>query len=115
MRRIIFFWAIIVFHINVIAQDIAITKPVIVKPSSAEATALKRYGEIPVDYSTGVPRIEIPLLTVQSGMLEVPVSLSYHASGVKINDVASEVGLGWALNCGGMVTWLSKQQTVTGV
>lgn len=63
-----------------------------------------RYGEIPIDYSTGVPGISIPLYTVKGKKLELPISLSYHASGIKVNDVASEVGLGWVLNCGGMVS-----------
>lgn len=73
-------------------------------PPSPTAQAFMRYGEIPVDYSTGVPNISIPLLTISGKKLEVPVSISYHASGIKVNDIASEVGLGWTLNCGGMVS-----------
>jgi len=74
-----------------------------IQPPSLTAQAFMRYGEIPVNYSTGVPNISIPLCTVKGKKLEIPISISYHASGIKVNDVASEVGLGWVLNCGGMV------------
>jgi len=72
-------------------------------PPSPEAQAFMRYGEIPVDYSTGVPRIEVPIYTIKSRKLELPISLSYHASGIKVNDIATSVGLGWVLNSGGLV------------
>lgn len=73
-------------------------------PASPTAQTFMRYGEIPVDYSTGVPSIEIPIFTVEGRQLKVPISISYHASGIKVNDISSEVGLGWALNAGGMVS-----------
>lgn len=73
-------------------------------PQSPSAAAYSRYGDIPVDYSTGVPRIEIPIYTIKVGDVEVPISISYHASGIKVRDVASEVGLGFVLNYGGVVT-----------
>lgn len=77
--------------------------PTIIPPSPA-AQALMRYGEIPVDYSTGVPNISIPIYTVKGKKLELPLSISYHASGIKVEDISSEVGLGWILNGGGMVS-----------
>jgi len=83
-----------------LSQDVNL--PVIIPPSPA-AQAIVRYGEIPVDYSTGVPNISIPIYTVQGKKLTLPISISYHASGIKVGDISSEVGLGWALNCGGMV------------
>ena len=73
-------------------------------PPSPTAQTFMRYGEIPVDYSTGVPNIDISIYTLEGNKLKVPISISYHASGIKVNDVASEVGLGWALNCGGLVS-----------
>lgn len=35
--------------------------------------------------------------------MNVPISLSYHAGGTKVEEIASNVGIGWALNAGGMV------------
>lgn len=77
---------------------------------SPQAANFARYGDIPVDYSTGVPKIEIPLYTVKSGKLELPINISYHAGGIKVTDVASEVGLGWVLNTGGNITYLQVGQ-----
>jgi hypothetical protein len=77
--------------------------PVIIPPSP-EAAAFARYGEIPVDYSTGVPNINVPIYTVKSGRIEFPINLSYHASGIKVRDVASTAGLGWVLNSNGLIS-----------
>src|ERR1019366_4211465 len=63
-------------------------------PRSPTATALEKYGTYQVNEFTGVPDISIPLYTVESGGLQVPITLSYHASGNKVTDVASWVGLG---------------------
>jgi len=71
---------------------------------SPNVASLGQYGEYPVDFSTGVPKIEIPLYTITSGELQFPISLSYHASGVKVDQEASFVGLGWALNMGGVIS-----------
>jgi hypothetical protein len=65
---------------------------------------LGKYGDIPININTGTPNINIPLYTVKSGTLELPINLSYHASGVKVQELASWVGTGWALNAGGVIT-----------
>ncbi len=75
------------------AQDL----PKIV-PLSPNAASIVKYGEIPVGYFTGTPNIEIPIYSIQSGELSLPLSLSYHAGGNKVESVASWVGLGWSLN-----------------
>lgn len=75
-----------------------------IAPPAPEAAAFARYGTIPVDYSTGVPKISIPIYTIKTGQLEFPLSFSYHASGNKVSDIASSVGLGWVLNASGVVT-----------
>lgn len=73
-------------------------------PPSPTAAALGKYGEIPVSLYTGVPNISIPLFTISEGGLQLPVSLSYHAGGIKVEDEASWVGLGWSLFSGGAIT-----------
>ncbi|MEP1097601.1 MAG: hypothetical protein ABJG78_20960, partial [Cyclobacteriaceae bacterium] len=73
-------------------------------PPSPEASALAKYGEIPVGTYTGIPNINVPIYDIQSKNLGMDVSLSYHAGGIKVGEEASRVGLGWSLNAGGVVT-----------
>ena len=73
-------------------------------PKSPEAAAISKYGAIPVNLNTGVPNISIPIYTMQLRGLSVPIALSYNSSGIKVNEQATNVGLGWSLSSGGAVT-----------
>lgn len=75
-----------------------------VTPPSPDMRQFTRYGDYPVSRETGVPNISIPLHTITVGDLSVPISLSYHAGGIRVDDIASWVGLGWTLNAGGVIT-----------
>lgn len=76
-------------------QDLS--NSVIVSPSPG-SSSVARYGEYPVDLSTGVPQISIPLYVIESSKLSYPLVLNYHASGIEVNDVSGPVGTGWSLN-----------------
>ncbi len=80
----------------------AITKDVISPPPTP--SELGKYVEIPVSTYTGLPNIDIPIYNIQEKGYSLPVSLSYHASGIKVQQRASWVGLGWSLNAGGVIT-----------
>ena len=71
---------------------------------SSEAQSLGDFAEVPVDLYTGRTNINIPLFTVSHNGIEVPVSLSYHGGGIKVDDECGLVGLGWTLNAGGAVS-----------
>lgn len=75
-----------------------------VELKSPNVAALNKYGDIPVSYHTGVPNISIPIYTIQEGPLQLPISLSYHASGLRVEEVASWVGAGWSLLAGGSIS-----------
>ena len=55
----------------------------IVTPSPT-ATALGVYGNTPVGLYAGTSQISVPLFEIQEGALKLPISLSYHAGGIKV-------------------------------
>lgn len=71
---------------------------------SPTAKSFQRYGEIPVSLYTGTPDISIPLATMKSDNLTLPVELSYHSGGIKADDRPGPTGLGWTLIAGGAIT-----------
>ncbi|MEO1010890.1 MAG: RHS repeat domain-containing protein [Bacteroidota bacterium] len=73
-------------------------------PPSPTAASLGTYADYPVSKYSGVPNISIPLTSIDMGGFSLPVSLSYHASGIRVAQEASWVGLGWALNAGGVIS-----------
>ncbi|MBN8852871.1 MAG: hypothetical protein J0H07_13515 [Sphingobacteriales bacterium] len=72
-------------------------------PPSPEASSLGKYGDWPVSAYTGLPNINIPIYTINVSGYQLPVSLSYHAGGVKIDEVSSWVGTNWSLSAGGVI------------
>jgi hypothetical protein len=91
-----------IFHLALFANDGS--KIPIIIPPSPEAASLGMYGNYPVGLYTGLPNISIPIYQIKVRDISVPVSISYHASGIRVNQESSSVGLGWALNAGGVVT-----------
>ena len=83
------------------APDVPYNAPA---PPSPNVSGILKYGDIPIDYHTGTPDISIPIYDINVGELHVPISLSYHASGFKVNENASDVGLGWTLNAEGILS-----------
>ncbi len=70
-------------------------------PHSPEAEAIGKFGDLPVGLNTGTPKVTVPIYDLKLKRVTVPVSLDYHASGVKVDELATNVGLDWALNAGG--------------
>ncbi len=71
---------------------------------SANAMALGTYGTYPISYTNGTPGISIPLYEIKTPKMSLPISLSYHANGIKVHEQATTTGLGWTLNAGGAIT-----------
>jgi len=72
--------------------------------SSPEVYAFEKNISIPVSYHTGLPSIQVPIYTINSGNINMPIALSYHAQGIRVEEVATRYGLGWNLQGGGAVT-----------
>jgi hypothetical protein len=73
-------------------------------PPSPEAAAFTKYGNTPANLYSGTPNISIPIANLKAREIDVPISLTYDASGIKVEQIATWIGLGWNLNAGGMVT-----------
>jgi YD repeat-containing protein len=99
-KRILYMAISAVISINLYAQIPEPPKSVL----SPNAASLGLYGEIPVSHYTGVPDISIPLYEENIHNFMLPVSLSYHASGVRPDQRPGWVGLNWTLFAGGAIT-----------
>jgi hypothetical protein len=75
-----------------------------VTQTTPNAAALGKYGAYPVSMYTGVPAIDLPFYEVTAGRIKIPIGLSYHSGGIKVEEIASSNGLGWSLNAGGVIT-----------
>lgn len=75
-------------------------------PNPPNVASFEKFTNIPITYATGIPQINIPIYQYQSnnGNITVNVSLDYHAGGVKVGEKSSNIGLGWSLNTGGVIT-----------
>lgn len=60
--------------------------------------------DIGADKYTGIANIKVPIYSIEIGKDRIPISLYYNASGIRADDAASIVGLGWRLNAGGKIT-----------
>lgn len=89
---------------HLLTQSDIETQNLIFVPKSPTVAGLAQAVDCPVSYYTGTPEITIPLFTIPLRGYELPINLSYHASGIKVAQEASWVGLGWNLNCAGMIT-----------
>lgn len=103
--RILYFLNLVCFWSFAQDPEIKPELPNLIPPSPTVA-ALMKYEEIPVNNYTGIPDISVPLFSHQfpSSKLGVNVGLSYHSSCTKLDEVASDVGLGWSLTSGGSVS-----------
>ncbi|WP_409416549.1 RHS repeat domain-containing protein [Flavobacterium sp. PS2] len=100
----IFFLLLIFTTLHSVAQsDDSKFMPNITPPSPV-AGELGKYGNVPVGMFTGAANISVPLISFKTKDLESPMSLFYGSNGIKVDEVASNVGLGWNLNFGGVIT-----------
>ncbi|HCT29419.1 MAG TPA: hypothetical protein DIW31_01490, partial [Bacteroidales bacterium] len=95
----------LIYSHTMLAQDL----PKVIPPSP-EASGMTKNVDIPTNNYTGIPNISLPVYTIKTRELSVPISLSYHASGVKVDDIPTWVGLNWSIDYGGVIN-----RTVKGI
>jgi hypothetical protein len=84
--------------------------PEIIPPSPTVAS-LMHFEEIPLDYYSGQPDIQIPIYSKNLGPgLTIPITLRYSSLGIRIEERSGWTGTGWALDGEAVVS-----RTVRGV
>ncbi len=71
---------------------------------SPDAMAMTKFSGASVNEVTGSVGLTIPLVSVSQGAYSFGVGLGYFSNGIRVNEYASRVGLGWALQAGGSIT-----------
>jgi len=68
-----------------------------------DVAAIQKAIDIPVSPFTGQANISIPVYTLSSRSLSVPITLDYSTGGIRADQSAGAYGLGWSLNAGGCI------------
>ncbi len=72
--------------------------------ASPNATAIARYGDIPMNYYTGRANISVPIYHTSQRGVDLDVSLSYDTQGIIATSLPGWTGHNWTLNAGGVIT-----------
>jgi hypothetical protein len=78
------------------------------RPATPTAAGLGLFGQVPVGNFTGTVNFAVPLYEVTYKNFKLPIALNYHGSGNKPDIFPGEMGLGWVLNAGGIITRVVK-------
>lgn len=107
MKKLLLFFLVALFCQTIYSQtpptNSLKTLPTI-SPASPESASLGKYGEVPVNLSTGKINYSIPIYTIKAGGQNFPISLSYNYGGFMPEEAPSMVGIGWTMFSGGAIT-----------
>lgn len=73
-------------------------------PAAPNAMKMTEFHAQKPNMYTGTANVSIPLHTINFDGWDLPLSLSYNATGIRPNEEAGEVGLGWVLNATGTIS-----------
>ncbi len=79
-------------------------------PPSPTAYKLGTYGKVPVNKYTGTINYTIPVFNYKTKNLTIPISLTYRSNGVKIDEMNTNVGLGWSLDGIGLISRIIRDK-----
>lgn len=102
MKQVFVSFALLLFYATSFGQDYFKKRDL--APTSPEAASLEKFVSYPVNMATGVPTISVPIYTMELRGFKLPLAASYHASGVRVEDIAGSIGLGWSLSSGGVIS-----------
>lgn len=68
-----------------------------------EQPVLEKIAKTSVDYYTGTANVYVPLYTISSYGINIPIGLNYSAKGIKLFDSPSWCGSNWKMTGGGSI------------
>lgn len=105
MKKIFLLIAVLLISDTLIlAQTLQLPKNI----QSPNAASLGKYGDIPMDLSSGRANVNIPLYSLNENDIPLDISLNYDTGGVRVNDVPGWTGQNWTFNAGGVITRVVK-------
>lgn len=103
-RHILLCLALFLLGAGLQAQTFAPLSPYGNITPSVETFTMTRYGALVPSLYTGAMSFSVPIYTYSDPDFTIPVSLEYNYDGYKPSQHSGTVGLGWSLNCGGVIT-----------
>ncbi len=73
-------------------------------PTSPQAEAFQRYGDLAINHSTGTPDISIPLFEISHRGYKLPLTLKYNPQPLRPGYNYDVYGHGWGLSIGSCVS-----------
>lgn len=94
----------LISNVSIWAQTLQLPKNI----QSPNAASLGKYGDVPMDLSSGRANVNIPLYSLNENGIPLNISLSYDTGGVRVGDTPGWVGQNWTFNAGGVITRVVK-------
>ncbi|WP_299246987.1 hypothetical protein [uncultured Aquimarina sp.] len=67
-------------------------------PTAPSAYSFLKYGDIPMNEYTGRATVTVPIHTIAMDGIGLPLELNYTTGGIRVDQEAGMVGLGWDFN-----------------
>ena len=90
--------------VNADAQPVESFRASVNVTPQVESYQIARSGDLTPSLYTGAMTYSMPLYTYTDPDFDLPITLDYNYDGYKVTRSAGTVGLGWALNYGGVIT-----------
>ncbi|WP_291285703.1 DUF5977 domain-containing protein [Flavobacterium sp.] len=98
------------FSFQIIGQNNGQSSVPNIIPPSPTAYELGRYGQTDVGTFTGTPNISVPIYTYKTKNIAIPITLNYNSNGIQVDQMETNVGLGWNLSTGGIINRMVRGQ-----
>ncbi|NMH28495.1 hypothetical protein [Flavobacterium silvaticum] len=73
-------------------------------PMTPESYSFKKRFNNEISSFSGQTNVDIPIYTIEMDDIQIPISISYNSGGIRVEEEATIVGLGWHLNIGGEIS-----------